>query len=676
MEDAVRRLPPLARVVVLSDLLGAADQPTAVRSAAADGLLSLAFQPSPRPGFRDSLVGLLRGVSMREMHSLVERRAVAALLGAWGSLSPEARGRLSRATQPVVAAALEDALCEGRAAREHAAFASRHFAPAAVSKALVALMTDSDQSVRHRAIESLEAMASDAATSSEPPDPTLVLMAPRAIKTAGDDATVRRQAAACMLALWTPGTIKRCNADAWLSDAGVVPALATAIRWCTMPLAAARAAEWVHHEGLAKTSADRLSTMETVAERIAALSRWHLLSRPARASRLRGMRVNISVVRPATTPAGKGAGMTIGARGLVPTASELGVLPTEAKLGAAVVGAMIGTEAPIREQLAAKLLADRESRVRLGGRSLATAAGMADFAFDPEEPIARGAAMRWLDLARAGERLKRTEVDPSATIEALSRSPHACVRAMTIGVKSPAAVSREADASLRQRLAHRHHPAGQLEALGELRTRDRFAACVGSVIALLEDESIDARVRAKAATTLGRMNDVASLRSLTGMAAKGDRDPRVLANAIDALRRRRAEIGPLAAARVLELKSPASHQRVRASAIRLLATLKGADTDTAGDVLELLKDPRPAHRRSGAWLAGRLAHFAVDPTVRLRWGAELRHMCDHGADPGLRSRASQALTRIQPDHAPTFEDWTAAGTRSGRGPSVLQEHAA
>ncbi len=676
MEDSVKTLPPLARVVILSDLVAAADQQASVRNAAVDMLLALATATSPAAGFRDSLIGLLRGVSLRDMHAMVARRSVASLLASWGVVAPEVRQRLSTLPATVVSAAFEDVLSEGRSSREHASFAARCFGPAATASVLLKFMADPDESVRHRAVESLEAMTAHAVTCTDPVDPLLVLMAPKAIKTAGEDATVRRQAAACMLALWTPATIKRCGSEGWLSDPGVVPAVATAIRWCTLPLAAARAAEWIHRDGLAKTSTDRLSTIETPAERAAALSRWHLLSRPIRASKLRGMKVNISVVRPAATLPGKGAGVSVGARGLVPTASELASLPLEARMGAAVLGSVIGAEAPIRAQLAARLLADRDSRARIAGRSLATVAGLADFAFDTDEHLARGAAMRWLDLARGGERLKRSEVDQAATIEALRRSPHACVRAMAVGIEPPVADSREADASLRQRLAHRHHPTGQLEALGELRTHDRLVSCVGSVIALLEDQTIDARVRAKAAATLGRMHDGTSLRALTNAASKGERDPRVLANAIDALRRRRAELGASATAQILELKSSACHQRVRASAIRLLAAIKTPDTDAAGDVLDLLKDPRPAHRRSGAWLAGRLARLAVDPTVRLRWSAELRHMCDHGTDPGLRARASQALTRIQPDHAPAFDDWATMAHRSGFESSLLQEHAA
>jgi hypothetical protein len=379
------------------------------------------------------------------------------------------------------------------------------------------------------------------------------------------------------------------------------------------------------------------------------------------------MKVNISVVRPASAAPGKAAGgkvapVTIGARGLVPTASELNALSIESKVGAASMCAVIGAEAPIRAQLAARLLVDRDSRARLAGRGLATVAGLADFAFDAEECLARGAAMRWFDLVRAGERFKRSEVDQSATIDALRRSPHACVRAMAVGVRASSARERAGEASLRQRLAQRHHAAGQLDALDELKTHDRLAACVGSVIALLEDDTIDARVRARSATLLGRMSDISSLQALTRAASRSEPDARVVANAIDALRRRRDQVGPVASAPIVEFKSPASHQRVRASAIRLLASLKTPGSDCASDVLEMLKDPRPAHRQSGAWLAGRLAHLAVDPSVRLRWATELRHMCDHGSDPGLRARAAQALTRIQPANGPRIDDWSVFAT--------------
>lgn len=676
IEESIKKLPPLASVVVLGDLVGSQEQPASVRESAVRLLMTMATGPSPRPGFTDSLVGLLRGVSRREMHSLVRRRSVAALLGAWGSLPNQARRKLETLDERTIAGAFTDVLLEGRTSREHAAHAARAFTPAAASKALLKLMGDSDEAVRHRAVDSLEAMAAQAVEAARGSDAALLELPPQAIKSAGDDATVRRQSAACMLALWTPAAIRTARLAPWLADPAVVPALATAVRWCTLPLAAARAAEWLCREGLAKTSLDRLSTIETAAERTAALSRWHLMCRPGRASALRGMKVNISVVRPATAPVPKGAAVTIGARGLVPTASELNALSIEPKVGTAMMCGVINAEAPIRAQLAARLLVDRDARARLAGRGLATVAGLADFAFDAEEHLARGAAMRWLDLVRAGERLKRSEVDQGATIDALRRSPHACVRAMAASIRASTARERAGEASLRQRLAQRHHPAGQLEAMSELKSHDRLAACVGSVIALLEDETIDARVRAKAATMLGRMSDVSSLQALTRAASRTEPDARVVANAIDALRRRRDQVGPVAAAPLAELKSSASHQRVRASAIRLLASLKTPGQDCAGDVLEMLKDPRPAHRQSGAWLAGRLSHLAVDPTIRLRWATELRHMCDHGTDPGLRARAAQALARIQPSTGSHFDDWSELPSMPRGGLMAISEDAA
>ena len=681
IEDSIKKLPPLASVVVLGDLVGSADQPASVRDSAARALLAMATATSPRAGFTDSLVGLLRGVSLREMHSLVRRRSVATLLGAWGTISNEARRRLETLDESTIGPAFDDAMLEGRTSREHAAHAARAFAPPAVANALLKLVGDSDEVVRHRAVDTLEAMTADAAEAPHEADPALLELAPQVIKSGGEDGTVRRQAAACMLALWTPAAIRKASLHAWLADPAVVPALATAVRWCTLPLAAARAAEWICREGLAKTSLDRLASIETAAERTAALSRWHLLCRPGRACKLRGMKVNISVVRPVASPTGKepaakGAAVTIGARGLVPSASELAALPIDAKVGTASMCGVINAEAPIRVQLAGRLLVDRDARARLAGRGLATVAGLADFAFDAEECLARGAAMRWLDLVRAGERLKRSEVDQNATVEALGRSPHASVRAMAMNIRVSTAQERAGESSLRQRLAQRHHPEGQLAALHELKTHDRLAACAGSVIALLEDETIDARVRATSATMLGRMRDVSSLQALTRAASKGESDARVTANAIDALRRRRDEIGPIAAASLAELKSSVSHQRVRASTIRLLASLKTPCIDGATDVLEMLKDPRPAHRQSGAWLAGRLAHLAVDPTVRLRWTSELRHMCDHGSDPGLRARAAQALTRIQPSTGSTFDDWNEFASMPRVGRMTMTEHAA
>jgi hypothetical protein len=656
LEPVLSRMPELARVVVLGDLLIDDSSPPSVREHAAAELLSLSAKLAPASGLRDRMLGVVSGVSPRAMHARVRAHALSRLIGAWGFLPDSVRQSLRVLDEGLLSEAFDAVTVEsGRTFREHAAVAAREIPVSRPPAALLTLLKDSDAMVRARALDSLESRCADAAISTDSPGvnerASLVLcrMAALAVIKAGSDPKIRKQAAACVVAMWSPSLMHRHRLAKLLEEADLVPPLQAAIRWSLTPHAAARAAEWLAIDSMAASSIERLGTLESCPERVAVASRWHLLMRPRRARLLSQVKLNATTVRDASGQ----VKVQIGPRGPLPAAAEIRSLPAITHHSIAAMCNVLGLDAPVRASLAGAMLDSADPITRLRVRSLAPAASLADHAFDPCEAVARGAAMRWLEAWRAGEGLNRSQISPEATLQAMRRSPHESVRAMARSIARPGEAAPGA-AMLRQSIAQRRDADEQLQAMRSIGGGETLKACAGLVTHLADDAGADAKARATAMTLLGKLDDAASLtvlRQSIEAGVRGECEARVVANAIDALRRRTAQVGPEFASVIVELKSPASHQRVRASAIRLLAAIKADGVDVAAETLAMLRDPRPAHRLSGAWLAGRLSHVAKDATVRVQWGSELTHLADHATDKSTRARACQSLMRLEPPKA-------------------------
>lgn len=139
------------------------------------------------------------------------------------------------------------------------------------------------------------------------------------------------------------------------------------------------------------------------------------------------------------------------------------------------------------------------------------------------------------------------------------------------------------------------------------------------------------KVRSKAVLLLGRIADGGG----PVMRALGDTDPRVRANAVDALRMRLIErrSGGPRVTDLLRRRADGSENRERANAAAALHILNEVD---AGALLQrMLRDDRPAHRISALWAVRQTTSSATLPTV-----ADLART---DAEPTVRKAALSTL---------------------------------
>ena len=136
-----------------------------------------------------------------------------------------------------------------------------------------------------------------------------------------------------------------------------------------------------------------------------------------------------------------------------------------------------------------------------------------------------------------------------------------------------------------------------------------------------------ARVASAATLALGAGQTDASMEVLDE--ALTHADPRTQANAVEAIGRR---LGPDDAPRLaafVEVKP----NRTRANAVR--ARLDWCEAAANAELVRMLQDPRPEHRRSGIWVARRTRASAT---------AECLHQLSlDDAEPDIRTRAEAAI---------------------------------
>jgi hypothetical protein len=651
----LRKLPDLARVAGLSELIGDTGISPSLRDAMERELVELARREiSPHTPWR-AFVGSLRGISSTAMEQRVARDATAALISHWGWLSTNAKQSVCRIATEQVSSAIAQIQDGSRTEREHIAAALKDLTAPSLWAWINKFIRDHDSNVRERASDSLAALT---ATHAHVPQAaaSLCRVAGMTLAESALDPDIRRNAAACVLALASASIFRSKPVQQLLKQTDVIGPLQTALRFCTLPHAAARSVEWLLSPAFETSCLDRLSRLESPAERALAFDRWHLIARPAREAKLISLRnakgAKPELVRsPSTVPK-----LSPNVRGILAIDAGVSTFAESAQIGAAAVGRILKVEAPVREALASMVLNAPASAARLTARQVAPTHMLADFAFDHHPVVARGAAMRWLDAWRAGERFPRAAamgVPAEATLRQLARSTHECVRVMAEQAQERAKTTERSVADLRQSLRTAASASQQQAALAEVSKRDLTQACSTNIILLAASPEADPRARATAMGLLGRLKDQESLEVLLKCVEPriaANLEPRVVANAIDAVNRRAHRDEPaivLGREPVVEPKDASAHQRVRASAIRLLSTI-GSDPETVGSAtLSMLRDPRPAHRLSAAWLAGRIAHTPIHPEMREAWAAELEHLATRAVDRATRARSAQALAQLK-----------------------------
>ncbi|MCC6971692.1 MAG: hypothetical protein IT434_15885 [Phycisphaerales bacterium] len=461
-----------------------------------------------------------------------------------------------------------------------------------------------------------------------------------------------------------------------LDERGRVP-LAALIRSARHPLMRVRAWEWSRIPGLAGACAERLSRSASLAEHEGVLSRWHLSLNPRR-----------------------GAVMAL------PAPEELASLSPDARVGAArLAPGALGRDGA--RSLLSPLLGDADVLVRHAASLAATPTELADFSFDAHGAIAASASRRWslagLRSSKGGLLLRAVETDDGTRrrlASRLARAPVGAVRRVArqeLGAydwavgSSPAArlaarhmLARDPEGATRRLLEEIESPdvGRRLGAIGVIRALALHEVFAARLVAIARESAArapvhtpiadprsammgapedgskseagvtspgaDARLRA---TAISALSDVPMLAASSRDAERAieeclhDGDPRVRANAVEAVARRVRHspgAGDHALLTLLELKDDGAH-RARANALRGLLETAAGEPSVEG-VHAMLSDERPMHRLAGVWLAGRVLP-GVKPVIAARYGdlvGAVKRMAEKDEDEHVRRRALHA----------------------------------
>jgi hypothetical protein len=462
-------------------------------------------------------------------------------------------------------------------------------------------------------------------------------------------------------------------------------ALVSSLRFTRSPLARLRALQWLAWSDAPRVrhaACARLSSAWSAMDHEAVLSHWHLTLRPSRKAALRGVimrgmpRAATSARGARTTTAPEGAAparaAVIPPNSAAPTPASLATLPDVARQGLARWTASISATSPVREACLTPLLTDEDDLVRASLVREGPGALLADLCFDARPAIARMALARQSADERERDAPATWTVDPSLSkrLGALTRS-------------SDERVAHLATSELRalpDPLAHTPH--GRLALLRHL-GRDRDGALRALAQAIREGEAQDATRALLAARACGLApllaSAIATRAARTGMDAANLRcvatcvaclaecadpssrgvllaslrhaDPRVRANAVEALSRRGEP------AMVAEVKALGdAHHRVRANLVRAVlrvATTRTTSTsaaplDPAEELARMLGDDRPMHRLAGVWLARR--SMMVDRSaLSARWAelsARVHEVAGLDREPQVRARAASCAALL------------------------------
>ena len=474
--------------------------------------------------------------------------------------------------------------------------------------------------------------------------------------------------------------------------------LRAALRRSETPSLRALAWRWVGSGPLPTAALERIARSTGPDDHAALLDNWHLALRPARAAALRTLEVRTRAHQLPARAAGPGsaggrrtdardepgsghdaAASVVASGGPLPTERELGQLGEAARRGLARLAQPAGLRPMMRRIALEPLLTDPDAAARIGLARAAATQDLSDLCLDPDPRVARTAALRWSSAGaadsphrlpmRASERqrtrlsalLERAPTAPARRIardERLRRSPWAPGVQGRLGLRrwlrdDPASLTDAAAALLRAGAGPQ-----RLEVITALSSIDAAGLIGPALIERLGEPcptSDDAHAAAAAATALGLATTTDGAADALARALDSHGDPRVRANAAEALARLALRTGAHDTARsalVPRLNDP--EHRVRANAVRGLLRLARAEGDAgyepaAVDALaSMLEDERPEHRLAGAWAAQREAGV-IGLGPRSVWGEVVRRvdtLATDELDARVRRRAEGCAVRV------------------------------
>lgn len=448
-------------------------------------------------------------------------------------------------------------------------------------------------------------------------------------------------------------------------------ALCSVISWSKVPCVPQWAIRFLLYSAFAPAATRRIQALndQPLASRIQALSKDHLLLRPARQLALQITKGN-SKANTGSTPAPSPAAPF--------TLDEVRALPAHLRPLLGHFFTHLNVLAPTKAPLLRALLVDPSLEARYAAMVASPSESLPDWCFDPHPAIARSATLRYLDLSKTHH----------ATLLAdLMRSPHEAVvvlartalQAQTHAAPSPSIKTtdracvppraRSLPSPFELLNTANNNPAAAQSMLTWIQQGGLVSDFVEPLLTIArahpfmkvgEQDRAASRLQATALSLLGEVKALASFDRSECLAEWIMRDtlpadPRATANAIDAIDRMNRRGEPIPAplnARIHELASNPEHplaqnHRIRASAIRASCSLIAPHplpqlSITLHNSIAMLMDPRPGHAIAGAWLAGLLAR------VNARKHAQLGQL-DH--EPALRIQS--LLTQLSEVEGPS-----------------------
>jgi hypothetical protein len=434
---------------------------------------------------------------------------------------------------------------------------------------------------------------------------------------------------------------------AWLADDSdpALMALRAAVRKADEPGVRARCVAWLGREALAPAAIDRLERPADAPEHASCMLRAHLLLAPARRRRLSRIRRT---------------------ERYVPPAQQWGQMPAEARrMGLHWIDAL-PLRARDRAVLYAETLSDPDPGVRARGvRRLVDLADqgfteeamplLGDFAFDEDERVARYAAGAVIDLGGS----EGDEGGVGAFRRALTRSPHASVRALAMHEETQTAPMRTPEAAVEGLMeapgAAGRGPAAmwtrreRARVVRHLRSAARDEPPLRRVAALLSADRLsllpeleveilaaaddpDERVAATGARLLASLHGDACAHAMERCLSH--QDARVRANALEGALARGFEIKPSAVRAGVEDASA----RVRSIAASALLSRDASDQVGFETLVDLLRAEDAAARSAALW--------AIERVGAVRLANRVADLTRSDPDDGVRSRARRTARAL------------------------------
>ncbi len=456
-------------------------------------------------------------------------------------------------------------------------------------------------------------------------------------------------------------------------DHAATQALRGVLRWSRSPISRVCALRLLNHDAMSEAAMSRLSRAHDLGDHDLTLRQGHLTLNPSRTSLL--AKIDVRARSTPIAPDAEGATrvrLTLDKECPLPDGSWLRSLSVEARRQIPRWLAAFDADELASRALLDPMLADDDEIARLLASRDANERTLTDFCFDQSEPIARSSMTRY---SLHGAARDRTGVDHRRNLDTLTklvRSPHASVRRMAreeiVRLDPWAGVSAQTALIARRRMAHEpeaflidlRHVLMSAPAIARIRaiTLVRRLGIVAQIESLLvslitqpHGPSVDERVVASAVSALGAV-PTPGARQTVRLALRHP-DPRVRANAVEAMRRQESQMAQGESdvglrSTLTELRGDAN-QRVRANAVRSLMALpepKGGAAlytpSAASALIAMLRDERAPHRVSALWVAEQ-SYKAPDSALI----GHIQSLAEMDPDQGVRRRACRVIHRIE-----------------------------